>query len=310
MPARLKEVIIVDDEEEFLAIIADALSIYKNYFNIQTAVNGKEAVEILQTLRVFDLVVTDLSMPVMDGLKLLAYMNRNCPKIPVILMTAFSSPKIEEIVKHMGAFRYMEKPLDHPLTRLLKERCYSPELTNVFINELALCIFKGLEIKPAKTDFTQVKLEISSDQIIRGGKTVPVINLAFYKLKKSAVKGNDDAQFQLGVAYFAGRIVAKNDSEAMKWFNKAVEQGHAGAKLHLGHMYLRGDGVKKDDREGLKWVKSAAEQGNDDAQFYLGHMYLGGDGVTKDESEAMKWFRKAAEQGHAGAKATVSILQK
>lgn len=59
-----------------------------------------------------DLVVTDLSMPKMDGFELLAYMNRNYPQIPVILMTAYGTPKIEEIVSSMGLFRYLEKPLD------------------------------------------------------------------------------------------------------------------------------------------------------------------------------------------------------
>src|SRR4030065_782248 len=39
-------------------------------------------------------------------------MSRNYPKIPVILMTAYGTPKIEEIVGNMGIFRYLEKPLD------------------------------------------------------------------------------------------------------------------------------------------------------------------------------------------------------
>ena len=158
-----KEVVIVDDDEEFLAIIANALSTYKKYFNIHTAVNGKEALNILFKLRVFDLVVTDLNMPVMNGIELRAYMKRNCPQIPVILMIAsdYLSSKIKEVVKDMGSFRLMRKPLDHPLTKLRKKRCYNPTLTNVFINELALQIFKGLEINPLKKmDFTQEKLEI------------------------------------------------------------------------------------------------------------------------------------------------------
>jgi CheY-like chemotaxis protein len=309
MLTHLKEVIIVDDDEEFLTIIADALNIYKNYFNIHTAVNGKDALNILHTIRVFDLVVTDLNMPVMDGFELLAYMKRNCPQIPVVLITASGTPKIEKIVKDIGVFRYMEKPIDHPLTRLLKERCYNSMLTNVFINELALHIFKGLGINPKKTDFTQVNLEISNDQIIRGRKMAPVSNITFYRFKKSAVKGNVDVQFQLGVEYFAGKVVTKSDSEAVKWFKKAAEQGHAEAKLYLGHIYLRGGGVDKNESEGVKWVKRAAEQGNDNAQFYLGHMYLSGDGVDKNESEAVKWFKKAAEQGHAGAQENIKKLQ-
>ena len=48
----------------------------------------------------------------MDGFELLAYMNRNYPGIPVILMTAFGTPKIEAIVNDMGIFRFLEKPLD------------------------------------------------------------------------------------------------------------------------------------------------------------------------------------------------------
>ncbi len=109
---RVREVLIVDDEEPLLLTIADGLSIYKKYFNLHTATNGADAVKVLKSSPVIDLVVTDLSMPKMDGFELLAYMNRNYPKIPVILMTAFGTPKIEEIVSSMGVFRYLEKPLD------------------------------------------------------------------------------------------------------------------------------------------------------------------------------------------------------
>lgn len=109
---RVREVLIVDDEEPLLLTIAEGLSIYKKYFNLLTATNGADAVKVLKSSPVIDLVVTDLSMPKMDGFELLAYMNRNYPSIPVILMTAFGTPKIEEIVSSMGIFRYLEKPLD------------------------------------------------------------------------------------------------------------------------------------------------------------------------------------------------------
>jgi DNA-binding NtrC family response regulator len=125
--ARVREVLIVDDEEPLLLTLADGLSIYKKYFNLLTATNGADAVKMLKSSPGIDLVVTDLSMPKMDGFELLAYMNRNYPKIPVILMTAFGTPKIEEIVNSMGIFRYLEKPLD--------------------INSIAENIFAALSIK-------------------------------------------------------------------------------------------------------------------------------------------------------------------
>jgi DNA-binding NtrC family response regulator len=124
---RVREVLIVDDEEPLLLTIAEGLSIYKKYFNLLTATNGADAVKVLKSSSGIDLVVTDLSMPKMDGFELLAYMNRNYPKIPVILMTAFGTPKIEEIVNSMGIFRYLEKPLD--------------------INSIAENIFAALSIK-------------------------------------------------------------------------------------------------------------------------------------------------------------------
>jgi len=127
-PERIKEVLIVDDEEPLLLTIAEGLSIYKKYFNLLTATNGADAVKLLKSSPVIDLVVTDLSMPKMDGFELLAYMNRNYPQIPVILMTAFGTPKIEEIVNSMGLFRYLEKPLD--------------------INSIAENILAALDIQP------------------------------------------------------------------------------------------------------------------------------------------------------------------
>jgi CheY-like chemotaxis protein len=109
--SRVKEVLIVDDEESFVWGLEEGLSGYKKYFNVRTAPNGAEAVKILK-LSPIDLVLTDLSMPKMDGFELLAYMNRNYPKIPVILMTAYGTPQIKEVVSNMGIFRYLEKPLE------------------------------------------------------------------------------------------------------------------------------------------------------------------------------------------------------
>jgi CheY-like chemotaxis protein len=137
---RVGEVLIVDDEEGFVLSLADGLSAYRKYFNLRTAPNGAEAVKILK-LSPIDLVITDLSMPKMDGFELLAYMNRNYPKIPVILMTAFGTPKIEEIVSNMGIFRYLEKPLD--------------------INSIADNIFDALGIK---TSPLESKVQVSGQR--------------------------------------------------------------------------------------------------------------------------------------------------
>ncbi|MRR15151.1 MAG: response regulator [Deltaproteobacteria bacterium] len=109
---RVREVLIVDDEEPFLLSIEDGLCIYKKYFTLCTATNGIGAIKVLKGKRSIDLVITDLSMPGMDGFELLAYIKRNYRHIPVILMTAYGTPRVESITRSMGVFSYLEKPLD------------------------------------------------------------------------------------------------------------------------------------------------------------------------------------------------------
>ncbi len=110
--ATARKVLIVDDEEPLLLSIDDGLKIYKNYFTLLTATNGMDAVKILKAKSRIDLVITDLNMPKMDGFELLTYIKRNFPDLPVILMTAYGTPKIEAIVQETGLFSYLEKPLD------------------------------------------------------------------------------------------------------------------------------------------------------------------------------------------------------
>ena len=123
----IKEVLIVDDEETLLLSINDGLSVYQKYFTLHTATNGVDAVKLLKSTPSIDLILTDLKMPKMDGFELLTYIKRNFPQTPVILMTAYGTPKIEEIVRTLGVYGYLEKPLD--------------------IQIIAETIFKALNIK-------------------------------------------------------------------------------------------------------------------------------------------------------------------
>jgi CheY-like chemotaxis protein len=107
----VKKVLIVDDEKPFLLSLTDGLAAYAKDFEVLTALNGKEAVKVLDSTGV-DLVVTDLRMPKMDGFELLAHMSGSYPDIPVIVMTAYGTPAIEERLQDMGTFHYLEKPLE------------------------------------------------------------------------------------------------------------------------------------------------------------------------------------------------------
>ncbi len=107
----MNKVLIVDDSQELLNPIVLGLRKYESDFEILTAANGEEAVCLLKKESVSAL-VTDLYMPKMDGLELLAYMSQNQPRVPCIVMTAFGSAEIQDILDQRGIFHYLEKPID------------------------------------------------------------------------------------------------------------------------------------------------------------------------------------------------------
>jgi DNA-binding NtrC family response regulator len=114
------KILIVDDEVSIREIIQKNLS-QMGGFNVETAQNGAEAIEKIEK-EVFDLVLTDLKMPEMDGLELLKNIKGTRPEVMVILMTAFGSIETAVEAMKMGADDYITKPinLDHLLLHISK----------------------------------------------------------------------------------------------------------------------------------------------------------------------------------------------
>ncbi|MDX9735234.1 MAG: response regulator [Thermoanaerobaculia bacterium] len=106
-----RTVLIADDETLFTQSLAEGLAALEWGLVVRTAGNGREAVEVLRSEAV-DLVVTDLKMPDMDGFELLAWMSRETPNVPVIVMTAFGTPEIAERLRRFGLDGFVEKPVE------------------------------------------------------------------------------------------------------------------------------------------------------------------------------------------------------
>jgi len=104
-----QKVLIVDDDHIWLRLIKKKFENYAETFTTLTALDGKEAVVSLKQ-NMISLVVTDMQMPEMDGLALLAHLSENYPDIPVIIMTAYSTPSSKKTVLDGGAAGYIEKP--------------------------------------------------------------------------------------------------------------------------------------------------------------------------------------------------------
>ena len=104
----MDKVLIVDDDAQLLTIITDTLKKYRNKFELITAQDGLDAIKVMRTQPV-SLVVTDLKMPKVNGLVLLAYMSKNFPTVPCIIMTGYGTPFLKKRLEE-EALHYLEKP--------------------------------------------------------------------------------------------------------------------------------------------------------------------------------------------------------
>jgi len=104
------KILVVDDEALVRDIIKKGLS-QMGGFSVEVAQNGSEAIEKIEK-DVFDLVLTDLKMPGMDGLELLKTIKGTRPEVMVILMTAYGSIETAVEAMKIGANDYITKPID------------------------------------------------------------------------------------------------------------------------------------------------------------------------------------------------------
>lgn len=85
----MARVLIADDEESMRTLVARAIAM--DGHDIVTAQDGAEALEILtQESGAFDLLLTDIQMPIMDGIALALSAARDFPKLTILLMTGFA----------------------------------------------------------------------------------------------------------------------------------------------------------------------------------------------------------------------------
>jgi two-component system response regulator PilR (NtrC family) len=103
------KILIVDDEKTIRESIE--LVLKEEGYEIEMAANGKEALKIAEQKN-FDVIITDLKMPEMDGLQLLTHCRKICPKTFFIIITAHGSLESAIEALRMGAFDYILKPFD------------------------------------------------------------------------------------------------------------------------------------------------------------------------------------------------------
>ena len=128
-------ILVVDDEEKLRRVIE--LQLATAGFEVEKAGSAEEALKVVERA---DLVLTDLKLPGMDGLELLAAIRRQNMRSPVIVMTAFGTVEVAVEAMKSGAADFLLKPfsLDH----------------------LMAVVHKALEVRALRDENRQLKEEL------------------------------------------------------------------------------------------------------------------------------------------------------
>src|SRR5437867_2494960 len=158
MPA--EKILVVDDEQsmtQFLGIV-----LRKEGYQVTTVNNGREALEKV-TSENFDVVITDIKMPGMDGIQLLQGIKKHDASLPVVIMTDYAPQQSAIDAVNLGAFQYLIK--------------------NTKNDEIKLVVRNALEMRKVPTENVFLKRELkkghdektiigSSDEMVRVFKMV------------------------------------------------------------------------------------------------------------------------------------------
>jgi DNA-binding NtrC family response regulator len=106
----MNKILVVDDDLDFCFNLSAILQ--ENGFSALTAANGREALQKIQDACP-DLVLLDLRLPDIDGMKILQKIKESNPDLDIIIITAYMDVKDAIKAMKLGAYDYITKPFDH-----------------------------------------------------------------------------------------------------------------------------------------------------------------------------------------------------
>ena len=101
-----KKILLVDDDKFIRDTFVERLR--NNKYEVSSAKDGKEAIEKISNNN-FDVVITDIGMPEVNGIEVLKFSKKNKPKTKVIMMSAYVPQEVVSEVMELGADEYIEK---------------------------------------------------------------------------------------------------------------------------------------------------------------------------------------------------------
>ena len=124
------KVLMVDDEEDFVTTLAERMKMRD--LSPDLALSGEQALQRVQE-DVPDVMVLDLKMPGIDGMEVLRRVRQAYPQVQVVILTGHGSEKDETEAKRLGAFAYLQKPVDmEKLVKTLRQ-AYKKKLEDTMV---------------------------------------------------------------------------------------------------------------------------------------------------------------------------------
>ena len=189
-----KSILIVDDEE---SIRVSLEAILKKKYYVNTAGTGLTALKMLQNDH-YDLTLSDIKMDDMNGIALLKKVKEKFPKIPVLLMTGYSSLNTAIEALRLGASDYLIKPCYKKEVFASVARCLKNNTTGND-EELNRKFQEKLNVLPVQKSLTKRELEVFSnllsgmsdkDMSEKMAVSLPTIKFHLQNIyKKSGVNG-------------------------------------------------------------------------------------------------------------------------
>jgi DNA-binding NtrC family response regulator len=124
------KVLMVDDEEDFVKTLAERMKMRD--LDSEVALNGEQALQIVDD-QIPDVMVLDLKMPGIEGMEVLRRVRKAYPQVQVVILTGHGSEKDEAEARRLGAFEYLQKPVDiEKLIQTLKN-AYKKKLEDAMV---------------------------------------------------------------------------------------------------------------------------------------------------------------------------------
>lgn len=119
-------ILIVDDEERICFVLRNALRKLDNDVEVETAGTAADALKKAETCA-FDLIISDLIMPDMDGIELTEKLRDIQCDTPVVWMTAYGCRSFQEDAERLDVYCCVEKPLEIQYFRDLAQQAMAQE---------------------------------------------------------------------------------------------------------------------------------------------------------------------------------------